>query len=73
MISSDWESIKGKIEDGGVSYADEKQMEAENFKIFLAASIGWARYKPLLLYVTHRNEYDIPDKGSERTFNHSDS
>ena len=27
-----WESIKGKIEDGGVSYADEKQMEAENFK-----------------------------------------
>ncbi|NLW92149.1 MAG: hypothetical protein GXY34_11205 [Syntrophomonadaceae bacterium] len=143
-----WKSIKGKFEDGGVSYADEKLMEAGNSKEiegvnakfvsgsnlcinlgsnvenippfynppgargedtffstglgglkvlrvpchafhdgfqqyncllsgvlplelmkenalvsanisrFLAASIGWARYKPLLLYITHRNEYE---------------
>lgn len=143
-----WESIKGKIDNGGITYADESQMDTENFKEiigenakfvsgsnlcinlrsnveqlppfynppkargedtffstclggqkvlrvpchafhdgfqhyncllsgvlpselikeqalapatisrFLAASIGWARYKPLLLYVTHRNEYE---------------
>lgn len=29
-----------------------------NYKRFLNASIGWIRYKPLLLYITHRDRYE---------------
>ncbi len=38
-----------------------KNMKADsgkNTKRFLAASIGWIRYKPLLLYITQRDNYE---------------
>lgn len=30
-----------------------------NYKRFLKASIGWIRYKPLLLLITHKDNYEI--------------
>lgn len=36
---------------------EEKALTPANISRFQAASLGWARYKPLLLYMTSRNEY----------------
>lgn len=36
-----------------------KEDSGKNTKRFLKASIGWIRYKPLLLYITHEDDYEI--------------
>ncbi|MGE5416609.1 MAG: hypothetical protein ACM3UZ_07590 [Acidobacteriota bacterium] len=35
----------------------QQALSAPNIQRFLKASIGWARYKPLLTYITHNNDY----------------
>ena len=45
----------------GVLPNNLKAMKADagiNTQRFLRASIGWIRYKPLLLYITHREDYE---------------
>ena len=45
----------------GVLPVDLKRIEADSEKIitrFYRACIGWIRYKPLLIYITQREQYE---------------